>query len=111
MASVIRPIGHDDRLSIVDHLDELRTRMIVCVAALAVAFGVCYWQNHALLKVLNRPLPASPQTTANHLSGLTSSSVRAARDFQAMANDLRGLAASQTLSPSDRALMGAAAGH
>jgi hypothetical protein len=25
-----RLIGHDERLSIVDHLDELRSRLIVC---------------------------------------------------------------------------------
>ncbi len=56
MPRVVRPIGHEDRLSIVDHLDELRRRLIICVAALAVAFGICMWQNHALLKVLNTPL-------------------------------------------------------
>ena len=61
MAKVLRPIGHEDRLSIVDHLDELRSRLIVCLVALVVAFGFCFWQNHALLNVLNRPLPhASP---------------------------------------------------
>ncbi len=55
----LRPIGQEDRLSIIDHLDELRSRVIVCVAALLVAFCVCFWQNHALLNVLNRALPAS----------------------------------------------------
>ena len=61
MTKVLRPIGHEDRLSIVDHLDELRSRLIVCGIALAVAFAVCFWQNHALLKVLNRALPTSQQ--------------------------------------------------
>jgi sec-independent protein translocase protein TatC len=56
MASAIRTIGHEDRLSLVDHLEELRTRLIVSGVVLAVAFGVCFWQNHALLKVINRPL-------------------------------------------------------
>jgi len=56
MASAIRTIGHEDRLSLVDHLEELRTRLIVSVAVLAVAFGICLWQNHALLRVLNGPL-------------------------------------------------------
>ncbi len=50
MASAIRTIGHEDRLSLVDHLEELRTRLIVSVAVLAVAFGICLWQNHALLR-------------------------------------------------------------
>jgi sec-independent protein translocase protein TatC len=46
MATTIRAIGHEDRLSLVDHLDELRTRLIVSAIALAVAFGFCLWQNH-----------------------------------------------------------------
>src|SRR5919197_3438233 len=56
MATALRPIKHEDRLSLVEHLDELRTRLVICAVALAVAFGVCFWQNHALLKVLNKPL-------------------------------------------------------
>jgi sec-independent protein translocase protein TatC len=56
MATAIRPIGHEDRLSLVDHLDELRTRLIVSAAVLGVAFGFCLWQNHALLHVINKPL-------------------------------------------------------
>jgi len=56
MSPAIRAIGHEDRLSIVDHLDELRTRLMISAAVLAVAFGICLWQNHALLKILNKPL-------------------------------------------------------
>jgi sec-independent protein translocase protein TatC len=56
MPSPLRPIGHEDRLSLVDHLDELRSRLIVSAAVLAVAFGVCLWQNHALLHIINKPL-------------------------------------------------------
>ncbi len=56
MVSAIRTIGHEDRLSLVDHLDELRTRLVVSAAVLAVAFGVCLWQNHRLLEIINEPL-------------------------------------------------------
>jgi sec-independent protein translocase protein TatC len=56
MASAIRTIRHEDRLSLVEHLEELRTRLIVSALALAVAFGFCLWQNHALLSVVNAPL-------------------------------------------------------
>lgn len=56
MATAIRTIGHEERLSVVDHLQELRTRLIVSVVALALVFGVCLWQNHALLEFINRPL-------------------------------------------------------
>src|ERR1700676_4209019 len=56
MATAIRPIGHEDRLSLVDHLDELRSRLIVSAIVLAVAFGFCLWQNHELLHIINKPL-------------------------------------------------------
>ena len=61
MATAIRTIGHEDRLSLVDHLEELRTRLIVSALVLAVAFGVCLWQNHALLHIINRPLHKQTQ--------------------------------------------------
>src|SRR3954451_21413505 len=54
--AVAKPIGHEDRLSLIEHLDELRTRLIVCIAAFLVAFSFCYWQNNWLLHVVNRPL-------------------------------------------------------
>jgi sec-independent protein translocase protein TatC len=102
VAQVLRPIGHEDRLSIVDHLDELRTRLIICAIGLAIAFGLCFWQNQALLKVLNRALPATPATTSNHISGLTNDNVKEARALKSAAASLDGLAASRSQSPSDR---------
>ena len=54
--SRLRPIGHEDRLSLVEHLDELRNRLIACVAVFVVAFSVCYWQNGWLLDKVNQPL-------------------------------------------------------
>jgi sec-independent protein translocase protein TatC len=56
MATALRPIGHDDRLSLVEHLEELRTRLVICVAALVVAFSFSFWQNEAILDLVNRPL-------------------------------------------------------
>jgi sec-independent protein translocase protein TatC len=53
----IRPISHEDRLSVVDHLDELRTRLIVCVVAFCVAWSLTAWQNHLVLEIVNAPLP------------------------------------------------------
>jgi len=67
MASAIRTISHEDRLSLVDHLEELRTRLIVSGIVLAVAFGVCMWQNHVLLEVINKPLTS--QTKKQVLKG------------------------------------------
>jgi sec-independent protein translocase protein TatC len=54
--SRLRPIGHEDRLSLVDHLDELRSRLIACVVAFLAAFSICYWQNAWLLDTINKPV-------------------------------------------------------
>jgi sec-independent protein translocase protein TatC len=54
--AALRPVNYDDRLSLVEHLDELRTRLIICVAAFLVCFGVAFWQNDFLLDTMNRPL-------------------------------------------------------
>jgi sec-independent protein translocase protein TatC len=56
MARKVRPIGHEERLSLVEHLDELRTRIILSLFAFGVAFGLCFWQNHFLLDIVNDPL-------------------------------------------------------
>jgi sec-independent protein translocase protein TatC len=53
----IRPISHEDRLSVVDHLDELRSRLIVCAVAFVVAWALTAWQNHLVLEIVNAPLP------------------------------------------------------
>jgi sec-independent protein translocase protein TatC len=55
MATALRPIGHDDRLSLTEHLDELRSRLIISALAFTAAFGIALWQNHALLQIVNRP--------------------------------------------------------
>jgi sec-independent protein translocase protein TatC len=61
MAVAAARIGHEDRVSIVDHLQELRGRLIISLAALVVAFGFCMWQNHALLHIINEPLSVETQ--------------------------------------------------
>ena len=103
MAKVLRPIGHDDRLSIVDHLDELRTRLIICLAALIVAFGFCFWQNNALLSVLNRALPHVSTVSGQH--GLASLRNRSASERQGLmksAHAFETLAAAPGTSPEAR---------
>lgn len=66
--SRLRPIGHEDRLSLVEHLDELRNRLIVSLVILGVAFAVCYWQNDWLLNTINKPLQStqSLSTSSSH---------------------------------------------
>ncbi len=91
MAISVRPIGHHDELSVFAHLGELRGRLIVSVSVLAIAFAFAFWQNHALLQVLNRPLAnvASPSLTDSSapLSATTGTQqkLRAAIDSQRVA--------------------------
>jgi sec-independent protein translocase protein TatC len=53
----VRPIAHEDRLSVVDHLGELRSRLVLALIAFVVAFGLTSWQNHLVLDIVNHPLP------------------------------------------------------
>jgi len=53
----VKAIGPEERLTLVEHLDELRSRLIVCGAVLGAAFALCFWQNHLLLEIVNAPLP------------------------------------------------------
>jgi sec-independent protein translocase protein TatC len=53
----LRPVGFEDRLTLVEHLDELRTRIVISIAAFAAAFALCFWQNDRLLEIANKPLP------------------------------------------------------
>jgi len=55
MSRAIRPVGHEESLSLVEHLDELRTRLIICLVAVGVAFAFCFWQNHELLHLIGNP--------------------------------------------------------
>jgi len=53
----VRPVAHDDRLSVVEHLDELRTRLIISAVAVIAAWALTAWQNHLVLEIVNAPLP------------------------------------------------------
>ena len=99
MSKVLRPIGHDDRLSIVDHLDELRSRLMICLAVLLVAFGICFWQNHKLLGLLNRALPHNSNvTTQQGLGKVATESVQLRQLFTKQADAATALANSPGVS-------------
>src|SRR5215211_1524055 len=62
MATALRPIGYEDRLSLVEHLDELRTRIIISLVFFLAAFAICFWQNDRILDIMDRPLEKSAFT-------------------------------------------------
>ncbi|MDX6552160.1 MAG: sec-independent protein translocase protein TatC [Gaiellales bacterium] len=57
MVKRARRVQPDEQLTLVEHLDELRTRIIVVLAVLTVSVSVCFWQSEGLLKFLAQPLP------------------------------------------------------
>ena len=94
----IKPVEHDVQMSVVGHLDELRTRLIVSLLALAVAFGFCFWQNHSLLHLINAPL--AHQTQQQVLDGhgplgATYTVQRSTRDVAVQLKSVVGLLATE----------------
>ena len=51
-------VSHEDHLTLVEHLDELRNRLVVCLVVFGVALALCFWQNHLLLEIASGPLPS-----------------------------------------------------
>jgi sec-independent protein translocase protein TatC len=54
----LKAISHEDEVPLVDHLDELRSRIVVSIAVFGVALALCFWQNSLLLELASGPLPA-----------------------------------------------------
>jgi sec-independent protein translocase protein TatC len=55
----MRAVSHEDQLTLVEHLDELRSRIVVCIVVLGVSLALCFWQNHLLLEIASGPLPGN----------------------------------------------------
>ncbi|HEX6663992.1 MAG TPA: twin-arginine translocase subunit TatC [Gaiellaceae bacterium] len=58
MRALPRRLRHGEEATLVEHLDELRTRIFVCLGALALGFVVAFVFRDNLLNWLNAPLPA-----------------------------------------------------
>jgi sec-independent protein translocase protein TatC len=57
MSVLPRRLRHGEEATLVEHLGELRTRLIISLIALAAGFAVAYGFHGRLLHWLNRPLP------------------------------------------------------
>src|SRR3954469_3670868 len=93
----LRAVAHDERLTITEHLSELRARLLLSVAVLAVLFAGCLWQSRPLLRVLNAPLAQLQTSAAAQGSGieLPQALARSADAFSRLAH-------ASSLAPSDR---------
>jgi len=52
-----RRLSHGEEATLVEHLDELRTRLFIALGALAVAFVVCFAFHERIVRWLTEPLP------------------------------------------------------
>jgi sec-independent protein translocase protein TatC len=55
-----RRVSPDEQLTLVEHLDELRSRIIVVLVVFTVAVGVCFYEADRILHFLSTPLPLRP---------------------------------------------------
>jgi sec-independent protein translocase protein TatC len=63
VARLPRRLGHGDKVTLVEHLDELRARLIIGLAGFAVAFGGAYGFRQPIIDWLAEPLDGRPLTT------------------------------------------------
>src|SRR5579862_7425596 len=56
-----------EEISLVDHLDELRSRIMVMIGATGAAFVVAFWQHEQILKALNRQLPTVKDANGHYV--------------------------------------------
>jgi sec-independent protein translocase protein TatC len=117
--SRLRPISHDDQLTLVEHLDELRTRLLVALAAFVVAFSFCFWQRDLLLGIINEPLQQSTaHSAARSKTGPLESNARlqqrlrttldaVTRSSQATEGAVRALAAGRPVTPAEQRALAA----
>jgi sec-independent protein translocase protein TatC len=59
VARLPRRLKHDESVTLVEHLDEFRSRLIVSIVVLVAAFAGAYVFNDDILRWLAQPLPAA----------------------------------------------------
>ena len=62
MARVPRRLAHAESVTLVEHLDELRSRLILALLAIAVGFAVAYVFDDPIMRWLAEPLPDRRET-------------------------------------------------
>ena len=75
MARLPRRLKHGDQVTLIEHLDELRSRLVISLVAVAAAFTVTWIFRKTIIGWLNRPLPADKKepVTFNPLEAFSTS--------------------------------------
>jgi sec-independent protein translocase protein TatC len=53
----LHKLSPGEEITLTEHLDELRSRIMVMIGAVGAAFVVAFWQHEQIIKALNRQLP------------------------------------------------------
>jgi sec-independent protein translocase protein TatC len=53
----VRRLDHGEEATLVEHLTELRDRLIACFVVLGIVFAFAFWRYHDLFQILNAQLP------------------------------------------------------
>ena len=69
MPRLPRRLGHGEEATLVEHLDELRTRIFICLGALLAGFTVALVFHERLIDFLTRPLPREHEKLTTHSVG------------------------------------------
>jgi sec-independent protein translocase protein TatC len=59
MKRLPRRLQHGEEATLVEHLDELRSRLLVVIGAVTASLAVTYAFHHQIIRWLNQPLPAA----------------------------------------------------
>jgi sec-independent protein translocase protein TatC len=103
-----RRIPHDEQLTTVGHLEELRRRLLVSLLVVVAAFGVCFWQNHRLLHLIDAPLAHQTQQQVRDGHGplgATYTVAQSARDVAVQLHQVVGLLGTQAQQAPVRAVL------
>jgi sec-independent protein translocase protein TatC len=52
----LKPAQFDERMTLVEHLDELRNRIVFSGVLLVIVIAVCFWQDETILDIANNPI-------------------------------------------------------
>ncbi|MDO9357182.1 MAG: twin-arginine translocase subunit TatC [Solirubrobacteraceae bacterium] len=62
MARRLAPIAHEDQLTLVDHLQELRGRLVSSMLFVTLVFAFTFWQSDRILAVITKPVDEALST-------------------------------------------------
>jgi sec-independent protein translocase protein TatC len=53
----VKRVEHDEEVTVVEHLDELRNRLLISLLCLGVAFSIAFWRHTDIIRLLIRQVP------------------------------------------------------